>query len=346
MGYKQVHKLAYSGETYLPPLAINTSVGLQRKNIPHSNPHPSDPIRAIFLDLDGTLLTPEHEILPTTRGYVMEAQDNGIITIPVSGRPPASVMHYLNQMRIPNSIYIASHHRIQIGDRLLHHIPIPQETTKDSIDLYNSNKLDLSSLEGLADFLYFSGDRVVYINERHKQESKRLEEYKRRNPPEGSVPGLQYTKLLFDLPRKPSIEDYLASVNNSLPDKLIFLVDNPELAISLKKDLTDRIGQYLQVMISNGTYVELVSRDATKGNAVEWVLDKLQIDPKNAIAFGDGESDLTIQKIGVHVYLMGNAPQDLKDKARQMPNVTVIKWGPEQDGIGRIIARILKKPYK
>lgn len=65
---------------------------------------PSTPIRLVALDLDGTLLDSKSQISPRTRQAIADAVGRGVIVLPCTGRPLASlpplvVMAYRMPMR-------------------------------------------------------------------------------------------------------------------------------------------------------------------------------------------------------------------------------------------------------
>lgn len=289
----------------------------------------STEIHAIFLDYDGTLLTHDHRILPSTLGYIRKAIDKGIDIISISGRAPASITPFISEMGIQDPIYIAHHGaRIERDGEVIPYgnNPLPQESAKSLMEVFDS-----LGLEGRATILYFHGNIVPH----RITDSTMFGEYRERNP------HLKY----FQLRKDATIKDFLGP---GLPDKVILLVDTPELAKDLKKELEQKLKEPLSIMISNDTYIECVGRGVTKGKAVKTVLDYLRgMDPGRAIAFGDGESDLTIpEQAGVYLYLMGNAPGHLKNKVKGSRKVKVLPHTNMEDAIGRVIAEvILKEPY-
>ena len=256
--------------------------------------------------------------------------------IPVSGRAPASMDPYIRAMGIENAIYIA-HHGAWIGqregqkDKLIGETPIEAENAKAVIEAFGS-----LGLEDKANLLYFNANAVP-----HKPTSSgMLAEYKGRNP------DLIYIPLSEDA--RP--QDYL---RQGLPHKLIVLATGQSVN-GIKETLGEKLKNAgLEIMISNGMYVEIINVKATKGRAVRTTLVHLYyargIRPKSVISFGDGPSDLTIPsraRVG-RFYLLGNAPDDLKKRAKGMATVTVLEETNEQDAVGRVIASVvLNEPYK
>ena len=59
---------------------------------------PSTPIRLVALDLDGTLLNSQSQISPRTRQAIVDAVGRGVIVLPCTGRPLASLPPLVAQL--------------------------------------------------------------------------------------------------------------------------------------------------------------------------------------------------------------------------------------------------------
>ena len=59
---------------------------------------PSTPIRLVALDLDGTLLDSQSHISPRTRQAIADAVGRGVIVLPCTGRPLASLPPLVAQL--------------------------------------------------------------------------------------------------------------------------------------------------------------------------------------------------------------------------------------------------------
>ena len=55
-------------------------------------------LKAIVLDLDGTLLNSKKVVSPLTRDKLIEAQEQGIKVILASGRPTPAMMHIAEEL--------------------------------------------------------------------------------------------------------------------------------------------------------------------------------------------------------------------------------------------------------
>ena len=55
-------------------------------------------IKLIALDMDGTLLDPEHKITPAVKSAIARAQAQGIIVVLASGRPHIGMKRYISEL--------------------------------------------------------------------------------------------------------------------------------------------------------------------------------------------------------------------------------------------------------
>jgi hydroxymethylpyrimidine pyrophosphatase-like HAD family hydrolase len=59
------------------------------------------PFRRVAMDLDGTLLSPSHELLPETRKTLQELSSSHAVTVCLAtGRSPSSLIRYVNELNL------------------------------------------------------------------------------------------------------------------------------------------------------------------------------------------------------------------------------------------------------
>ena len=282
-------------------------------------------IYVAFFDIDGTLHDNNHEIPDATLGRLEKARQERIIEILISGRAPASIYPVVELIGIPDPIIVAHHGaRIEYKGSLIPNgsKPIPYESAKNAIEALDGRH----DLWNKVDLLYFNNNVVPH----REDDSPRMEEYRRRNP------NLDYFKLGDD-----ATPDKFFGPGE--PDKLVVLTNGPEEAQDVKSYLEAMLDKEpLAINLTNGRYVELTHEDATKGNSVKIVLDYLRgMDPKHAIAFGDGMDDLEMADAGVWTFLMGNASEATKAKARGMKRVTLLDITNEDGAVGEVLAELM-----
>ena len=69
---------------------------------------------------------------------------------------------------------------------------------------------------------------------------------------------------------------------------------------------------YLRLNVTGTNYIEVVYSKASKGVAIEWLCDYLNIDISESIAFGDSGNDIDALKSAGYAVAMGNATKEVK----------------------------------
>jgi hydroxymethylpyrimidine pyrophosphatase-like HAD family hydrolase len=90
--------------------------------------------------------------------------------------------------------------------------------------------------------------------------------------------------------------------------------DLKETAANLEREF----GDALYVTYSLPDCLEVMTADVSKGRALRFVLDKLDLDPANCVAFGDNMNDIDLLETAGHPFMMNNANPDL---IKRLPNV-------------------------
>jgi len=103
--------------------------------------------------------------------------------------------------------------------------------------------------------------------------------------------------------------------------KMVFMkLDDPYLH-HLASKMTHLTDGKVAVSYSSSRYLEFNQMNVSKGQAVEWLANYLDVDIKDTIAIGDNENDITmIQKAGV-----GIAVQCAKDEIKAIADDVTVK---------------------
>jgi hypothetical protein len=115
------------------------------------------------------------------------------------------------------------------------------------------------------------------------------------------------------------------------PTTKIVVVGEPELLDELQVELRAQFGDRLFIAKSLPFFLEVAQPGVSKGSALEWVCDRISIEPAHVVSFGDGANDVELLRdAGLGVAIEG-ADQILLDEA----DATVP--GPEHDGVARFL---------
>ena len=247
------------------------------------NTSPSSQYKAVFSDIDGTLLNNQHQITPKTEEAIKNILKRGIPFIPVSARPPYAITPYTEQLGSQHGMICYS--GALILDKNL--------TALYSVILAPQDLQKLNEL--LADFAHLSISYYASLdwfcndvnNDWIKQESE--------------ITGLN-TELL----------------QGNLTEVHKILVMGSAEEIQTVEPVLKQALPHLSIHRSKDEYLEITNPAATKAKAIQFMEQHLGISAEQVIAFGDNFNDLDmLQYAGLSV-AMGNAPDAIKQVAKEV----------------------------
>ena len=244
---------------------------------------PSSPYKAVFSDIDGTLLNSQHQITPKTENAIKNILKQGIPFIPVSARPPYAITPYTKQLGAQHGMICYSGALILDKNlTALYSVTLePQDLQKLNALLADFAHLSISYYAGLD---WFCND---VNNDWIKQESE--------------ITGLN-AKLL----------------QGNLTDVHKILVMGSAEEIQTLEPVLKQALPHLSIHRSKDEYLEIMNPAATKAKAIQFMEQHLGISAEQVIAFGDNFNDLDmLQYAGLSV-AMGNAPNAIKQAAKEV----------------------------
>ena len=269
-------------------------------------------VKLIALDLDGTLLNDNEEISLQSVEAIKDIIKAGIRVVPISGR--ISTDNIVEKTLKPIGIkYFIGENGGVIKDFTTNEIlRITPMDIFESVDLINQ-------LERENIFTYFISNEKLYYSTKNITNflMDTFEEFFRTsNVTQGSLVNV--------------IKD-----KNIIPEKIGTLLNGPN---DVKK-ITKLKSKYQKILImqSNVLAVEACSREISKGIALEWICEKLNISSNDVIAIGDSESDISMLKYAGIPVAMENALEEVKKQAK------LVIDNNNDDGVGKFLTDILKE---
>lgn len=262
----------------------------------------------IVLDLDGTLLTQDQQILPYTKNVLMEAQSQGHHVMIATGRPFRASLPYYQQLGLKTPI-------VNFNGALVHnptdtswepmHSPISMSVVHDVVE--STQKIQYENLIAeVKDDVYF-----------HKHNDELRNIFYMGNPT------VKIGNLKMNLHEDPTsllihaTHEHIPVIRQHLQDVHAELVEHRNW------------GAYFPI-------VEIVRQGINKAVGISKVAHEIGIPTERIIAFGDEDNDLEmIDYAGIGV-AMGNGIDELKSIANE------ITLSHEEDGIGTFLAERLK----
>ena len=273
-------------------------------------------IKAIVMDVDGTLTNDKKEITPKTREILLKAQKQGILLILASGRPTTGLveMGKVLEMDKNNGLFISYNGskvvNFQTGEELFNE-PLKLEDAKAVLE--HMKKFEIKPMIDKGDYMYVNDVYNCMI--RFRGEPFNVIKYESR--------GGNY-KLC-------EIDDLAAFVD--YPLNKILTAGEPEYLQEHYIEMMEPFKDKLNCMFTGPFYFEFTAKDIDKAKALDTVLKPLDITADEVIAFGGGHNDISIIKYAGIGVAMENAVADLKEAADE------ITLSNEQDGIAESLLK-------
>ena len=273
-------------------------------------------IKAILLDIDGTLTNSKKEITPETLTALKNAQDRGIRLVLASGRPAKGLSNYgdLLNMWMHHGLFVCYN-----GARV-----IDCESKEVLVDVTIKPELVTAVLEHMKKFdvipIVTYGEYMVVEDVYHCMVKNGDQEF--------NVVQYEYRMNNY---RLMECED-LAKFTNFPVNKILTAGDSDYLKAHWQ-EMREPFKDTLSCMFTSNFYYEYTSLGIDKGTALSKAMAKLGIKPEECIAFGDAENDIPmLQYAGIGV-AMGNATDAVKAIADE------VTLSNEEDGIAHSLYR-------
>jgi Cof subfamily protein (haloacid dehalogenase superfamily) len=247
-------------------------------------------IELIAIDMDGTLLNPDHRISPRVKQAIAAARAKGVRIVLASGRPVSGLRRYLHELEIAgDDAYCIAFNgalvqRLGSGERIV-------ETTLDFGDyLYCEQVARMLGVH----FQAFDGSRLF--------------------TPNADIS--PYTVADSYLTDSPLFHRAAADMDPALRFPKLMMVDHAEVLDAALARLPQDLRERYAVMKSAPFFLEIFDHRAGKGPALRMLADHLRIAPEHIMAIGDQENDLTMLQFAHASVAMGNAIPAVKAVAR------------------------------
>lgn len=260
-------------------------------------------IKAIFMDLDGTVLTSEHKVSENLIKKLRELEAKGVKIFIATGRTFSSSKPFVEMLGIKNPVINYNGGRVinPLNSEVIFEKPVEAQYVKELIRISREKRIHLN--------LYMD-DKLYIENETDE--------------------GVKYSESVEIPYYVKNFEEFIGKTST----KALFIAKNAIL-LELKKKLEEKL-PHINFVFSKPYYLECLNKEVNKGLAIKELLKKYEISPEETMAFGDQWNDLEMLKFVKYGYLMGNATEELKQEFSEdritLPN--------DEDGIYEIIKEL------
>lgn len=261
-------------------------------------------LRAVAIDLDGTLLNSNHEISEFNMNVIEKLKREGVMVMISTGRLYSSLYKYKEKLNLDTPVICYNGAKVVDGknDETIFEVNLKEEIVKYIVETARKHDVHLN----------------LFQEEKWYVECKRDEVDKY-----ASSSGLKYHLINFD------------DLNKVKVTKAMFVGENEKLK-EIEKVIKESMGEEVYMAFSKPYFLEILDKKVSKGEALKTILERYNIAKEDTAAFGDGYNDTEMLNYAGMGVVMGNAPEDLKNKFQNIADTN------DNDGVGKYLLKIIE----
>ncbi|WP_261806095.1 Cof-type HAD-IIB family hydrolase [Lapidilactobacillus luobeiensis] len=263
-------------------------------------------IKLIAIDIDDTLLNSAGQILPSTVAAIKAVQQQGIKVVLCTGRPLAGAQHFLKTL----GLISADQYAITFNGAALE-TTTGQVIARHLIDNQYYRTLTAFAKDHHVPFNVLDEAGVIYTADHDVDRITVIQAWE------------NHAGLLIRQPAELPSDFKIA--------KGLFVGTITQLD-QIEAKVKQRFGQDLYVVRAGGNFLELMSPQVNKGNALLELASYLQIERTEIMAIGDEQNDLAMFKVAGTAIAMGNSTATVKAQADYVTATN------DQNGIAQALA--------
>ncbi|WP_130832965.1 sugar-phosphatase [[Erwinia] mediterraneensis] len=266
-------------------------------------------IKLIAIDMDGTLLNPQHQITPAVKAAIGRARDKGVSIVLATGRPFVGVERYLMELDLQQE----GQYCISNNGAL-----VQQAQNGDCVAEVTLGFDDYLYIEQLAREL---GVHFQAFDKTHLYTpNKDISEYTIH---EASLTGIPV--------RYRAVEE----MDPQMRFPKLMMLDKPGLLDEAIRRLPAHAQENYTILKSAPYYLEILNKRVNKGEGVRMLAEKLGLTQAEVMTIGDQENDLAMIEYAGTGVAMGNAIDAVKQVAQFITKTNM------EDGVAYAIEELV-----
>ena len=275
-------------------------------------------IRAILLDIDGTLTNSRTEITPKTRDALMKAQDAGIRLALASGRPDQGLVRFAKELDMDHhrGIFVC-YNGAKVMDCETGEVYFEEAMSREEARavLEHMKKFRVSPIIAKGEYMY-TNDVYGGFLERNGNPINIIQYESRTNG--------------YILCEKRDLAEWV-----DFPVEKILNAGEPDYMKAHYEEMLEPFKNTLSGMFTAPFYFEFMAKGIDKAKAIDTVYRSLGYEPSELMAFGDAQNDLSMLKYAGIGVAMGNAVEEVREAA------DYVTLSNNEDGIAAALKEFL-----
>lgn len=276
--------------------------------------------KLLACDIDGTLLTSKHTLTERTIEVIQKAKEKGVLVTLATGRDFGSAKHVAKSLGIDiplvtnDGTYLVE----PCGTKVIYESRIDRESSVQLISLLNDLKLSYIIQDEPNSY---RNNRFMFLKMIGSFDFFRFMAFRKQ---------MGHHKTL----KSKSILEGV-SINKIRPFKVCVFSDDFELKKEVAQKIKEEFRGILRVSSSGFHGIEIVQDGFSKAKGLDVLCERYDIETSEVIAIGDGFNDLEMVDFAGLGIAMGNATDELKEKAGYVTRTN------DEDGVAYAIERFV-----
>lgn len=268
-------------------------------------------IKAIVMDMDGTLLNEHNQISEETAAYLKELEKRGVALILASGRSYTRLLPYARRLNMDKY----GGWLIEIDGVAFYET---KTNTREKLRMMEPDEIrpvfEWLMHQDAESQAMFDDGAFVWYPKSHQAIKEAIR--KEQNLPEDYPWTAGPWSYLNDFRDGYPYITYIQSADEiSRPINKLQIMNEEEKLIPVYEALQKEFGSDFSIYRTTPRQLEVLPKGFSKGKGVEHLMEQNGWKPDEVVVFGDGENDVSMFDVVRDSFAMGNARDYVKRKA-------------------------------